>query len=281
MPISYATAIVLWEVLTRTKIDHSLPDLLRAYGHSNDATRFEHIDSPGYGYGTITRESLWRDELFQQARFGRSDMPLHLAEAILNEVTADVRVLRPYVDVFTQRRVGDLQGLLQRDGYTFRDGKLWPSEAGVLNVEEERGIVERLIDAHPELSPTLKTHLGASLDHQSAQRPKEAVARARDLLEQLMADIAQAAARAHGKTPPVPKPGEGGQLRQLLVDEGFLTDREARDLVKPAWDFSGLWGNHRWIPDAKIARVGLAHILTVVFYLLEKFGEWKANGFPL
>lgn len=158
-----------------------------------------------------------------------------------------------------------LEKALLADGFTIIDGKL---QAGPVEVEKERTALEVLIARTPGLSKdVLLHHLGENQDLYTKGKWDASIGQARNLIEQLLVDIATETAQRRRETPDLSRPVK---VREYLVACGFLEDDERKRLVDGVYGYLSEQGSHPGISQQSVARISRILCLEMGQYLIEK-----------
>ena len=164
-----------------------------------------------------------------------------------------------------------LEKALLQDGYTPFQGKLLSEP---LNVEEERNALEVLIGRNRELSEDiLLHHLKQNIHLYKDGRWDSSIGQARNLVEQILGDIAKCIASTKKEQPDISKPV---LVRNYLESSGFLGSSERKRLVDGVYGYFSEEGSHPGISEQSTARVARNIMLSFGFYILEKFENWKS-----
>lgn len=128
----------------------------------------------------------------QRSKLGQAFIK-DLAEAILNKVNKpDSYVgIVPYAATTEYKLMQNLLSELELDGYIYRDGTLFFTEAAVLDTKEEEGILEKLCkDVELNNLDTILHHLKLSHDHYINERWDDCISNSRKVMESILQEIA-------------------------------------------------------------------------------------------
>jgi len=208
----------------------------------------------------------------QRSRLGQR-LLMNLAEDILVHATSAEAPASTDVDSETSR----LLSQLELDGYLFRDGKLYYTEAAVLDVEHEQGILEKLIgDLRLQNDEVMKHHLELSATHYVDEKWDDSIGNSRKFLESV---LQEAAARHHlVKTgqPIAPSTySRPAAIRDYLCTEGLVEPKE-KEAISKAYALLSDTGGHPYIAEKDQARLMRHLALTFAqFALLRLQGSLK------
>jgi len=167
----------------------------------------------------------------------------------------------------------ELETDLARDGFVQAERGL---AKDVPRAEESRTAVEILIERHAEDldEKTLVHHLRENVDLFSQEKWDSSIGHARNFVEQLLRDVAQAVAKQRGETPDLRMPM---RVRQYLQDAGFFDKAEHDKLANGVYGYFSEEGSHPGISTHSAARVCIHILWAFGYYVLEKFENWKAR----
>lgn len=114
-----------------------------------------------------------------------------LGQRLLRDLAEDVLVWANTPDTYAGKSVDDLlpklTAELELDGHIFRDGKLYYTEAAVLDTEGEEGILAKLIkDIALENQDIMEHHLELSETHYVDEKWDDSIANSRKFLESIL-----------------------------------------------------------------------------------------------
>lgn len=199
-----------------------------------------------------------------------------LTTDVLNEIEDNVLDIE-YTRFISQRDIQRLLRHLELDGFKYENRALVPIEHDSEESQETKSLMESMISGSPELSGTvLSQHLRDCEDNYQVEHWKDSVAQARNFVEQLLEDVANAAAQAKKENPDLSKPV---RVRDYLTKAGFFDEEERAKLVDGVYGYLSEEGSHPGISDDKVARVSRSIIISFGYYILEKFESWKKTGF--
>lgn len=169
---------------------------------------------------------------------------------------------------------------LELDGFRYVNHKVIAIESQVVEIEEIKSDMVEKIKSNPELNhPVLMEHLGDCENSYLNGSWKNSISNARHFMEELLLDIAKAGAEALGEKPPKSGSGEAGRVRGFLVDKGFFEQKECDDLINGVYSYLSEEGSHRGLTKHSCARASRIIILSLGFYVLEKFENWKQKEY--
>ena len=117
-----------------------------------------------------------------------------LGQRLLRDLAQDILITsdqNKYMQSEAKRLVPQLISELELDGYLFRDGKLYFTEAAILNTEDEQGILEKLIkDLALSNQDVMKHTLELSETHYLDGKWDDCIANSRRFLEAVLQEIA-------------------------------------------------------------------------------------------
>jgi|GEM_PF-3138300 len=291
MPLGSKTITVLGQLMTQARISEltNMQDFLKAYNYSQEVQRafdrFErHMVMPLSGSMVRTwGETMLHLEVERETSYiPRSELErfvIKLTEDILNEIlNPQMRILQiSYENYLSQSDIDRLLRFLEVDGYTYSSGKIVPIEFQNAETAEIRSILFSKIQSHTELdSKVLIYHLEQCEQNYVDRHWKDCIAHGRNLVEQLLQNIAESAAKLRKENPTLKKPVE---VRDYLVSAGFFDLDERKKLVDGVYGYLSDEGSHPGISDDEAARVSRNVMLSFAFYLLEKFETWKKNNY--
>lgn len=149
-----------------------------------------------------------------------------------------------------------LASQLELDGYIFRDGRLYYTEAAVLDTEHEQGILERLIqDLKLDKQQVMKHHLELSETHYVDGKWDDSIANSRKLLESVLQEIA---ARHHlfktGQRIDQSAYSRPYGVRDYLQAEGLIEPKE-KEAITEVYGLLSETGGHPYIAAKDQARL--------------------------
>jgi len=207
-----------------------------------------------------TGVSVFNDEWTwaQRTAYGQQ-LCLKLASDILNALDTNLLTMRKF-DPTTEYKIlllaKKLQSQLELDGYILKDGKLYASEATVVNIDEELGLIGRMVkDTELEHREIIDQHLELSGTHFAEGRWSDSISNTRNFLEAVLREIADRyAVVAHGKKLAPKIYSKPVEVRQYLEQAKLLTADEAVALAKVYGLLSGT-GSHPYIAVHDQARL--------------------------
>lgn len=158
---------------------------------------------------------------------------------------------------------------LELDGFVFRDGELFFTESDVLNLEEERGILERL---YSELglkdSETAFEFLRLSEEHYRDGRWADCIANSRKFLESVLQNSAEALSkRFHNCALSEKVASRPVEVREFLTSEGLIEKKE-REALDKVYGLLSHTGSHPYMAEKDQARLLRQMGLTLAHFIL-------------
>lgn len=177
---------------------------------------------------------------------------LHLAEAILKRW----ELARGYRQEEVEHKRHGLLRSLELDGYVYHDDRLLFSEADILDVQEERGLLQDLYERLELPDPDIVwNHLDLSEEHYVAERWGDCISNARSFLECTLKNVASAHSRdIRLQALPNSTADKPAQVRHYLCDEGMLEPVE-RDAIAKAYAMMSQTGSHPYMAEKDQARL--------------------------
>lgn len=172
------------------------------------------------------------------------------------------------------RACPELLRSLELDGYAYRDGKLYPPESDVLDVEEETGLLHRLYEALSLANlDTVFGMLQLSEEHYLEERWSDCIVNSRKFLESVLLEVARAYAQrfATGELDQLREP-QPRSVRQFLEDQGLIEKREKEALDK-VYGLLSHTGAHPYMAENDQAR-----LLRQLSLTLSQFAMLRLQG---
>jgi hypothetical protein len=205
-----------------------------------------------------------------------------LGQRLLTNLAKDILVYTPNLggraSTDVDSKTSQLLSQLELDGYLFRDGKLYHTEAAVLDTEHEQGILEKLIgDLRLDNDQVMKHHLELSETHYLEGKWDDSIANSRKFLESV---LQEAAARHHvfktGQPLADPTYCSPVAVRDYMSTKGLVEPKEKEAIAKVYGLLSGT-GGHPYIAEKDQARLMRHLALTFAqFALLRLQGSIKS-----
>lgn len=180
-------------------------------------------------------------------------------------------------DILAFKIEESLLNSLELDGYKFINGKLLKSEVGVLDSEEESGVLESLyltlgLD---ELDVAIH-HLKLSSEHYINGKWDDSISNSRKFLETCLREVANGySTKKYGKTLSQRNYESPSSVRDFLEQEGLLEAKEKKAIASTYSLLSNM-GSHPYIAEKEQARL-LRHLsLTFSQFVLLRY-----EGFSL
>ena len=208
----------------------------------------------------------------------RSELGQTLLTRLAKDMLVQTSDLGDAASADVARKASELGSLLELDGYLFCDGRLYYTEAAILDTEHEQGILEKLIgDLRLDNSEVMKHHLELSQTHYLEQKWDDSIGNSRKLLESV---LQEAAARHHMvKTgQPIARStySRPAAVRDYICTAGLVERMEKETITKVYALLSGT-GGHPYIAEKDQARLMRHLALTFAqFALLRLQGALKS-----
>ena len=157
---------------------------------------------------------------------------------------------------------------LEIDGYIYKDGELYQSEADVLEVEEEIGILERLHSSLklPDKSSTFK-YLKLSEEHYVAARWSDCIANTRKFFEATLKQVCERFAQLNNITISDNNLERPIEVRNFLENEGILERRE-KETIDKIYGLLSHTGSHPYMAEKDQARLLRQISLTITQFIM-------------
>lgn len=200
--------------------------------------------------------------LEERIKYGQK-LLIKLAEAILAEALKQNKPLE---------LMEQLKSELELDGYVFKDGKIYFSEASVLDTETEIGILEKLMqDVKLENQEGTKYHLDLSEKHYLECKWADSISNSRKYLESVLRDVASKH-HQHIKGKPISPDiySQAKEVRKYLVSAGLISDKEGQAIASN-YHLLSEEGSHPYIADKDQARLMRYLALTLSQFILLRF----------
>ena len=170
-----------------------------------------------------------------------------LYESVLSEEDWSLEHYRPFVE--------RLLSSLELDGYVRRDGDFFFSEADVVDVEEEIGLLRQLHGALglPNREETFE-FLVLSESHYAAQRWSDSIGNARKFFEAVLSQIADATGRINGSPLPPRSRARPVEVRRFLESQHLLEHHE-REAIDKLYGLLSHTGAHPYMAAKDQARL--------------------------
>ena len=204
-----------------------------------------------------------------------------LGQRLLSDLAEDILLwgLTPnvYIPTGVKKIFPQLISELEIDGYIFRDGKLYYSEATVLDTEGEIGILEKLIqDIELDNQEVIKHHLESSETHYIDNKWDDSISNSRKFLESILREIA---AKHHfldkSKSIDSNVYRTPFKIRDYLTAEGLIEPKE-KEAISKVYGLLSETGGHPYIAQKDQAR--LMRYLALAF---AQFALLRFQGFLL
>jgi hypothetical protein len=185
---------------------------------------------------------------------------IQLGQRLLRDLAEDVLIISQTPDKYFTQEAKNLSVQitteLEIDGYIFRDGRLFFTEAAILDTEGEEGILIKLVkDLALSNQDVLEHTLELSETHYLGGKWDDCIANSRRFLEAVLQEIA---ARYHLQTTIKPisvsvydRPVE---VRNYLESQGLLEPKE-KDAIAKVYGLMSETGSHPYIAEKDQARL--------------------------
>jgi hypothetical protein len=157
---------------------------------------------------------------------------------------------------------------LEMDGYVFRDGDLYQTEVEVLDVEEEKGLLQKLY-ASLELSDQQTTFqfLNLAEEHYVAGRWSDCIGNARKFFEAVLQQVASKHAALKKITLPATTLESPRAVRDYLENEGLIEKKE-REAIDKIYALLSHTGGHPYMAEEDQARLLRQICLIVIQFVM-------------
>jgi len=140
-------------------------------------------------------------------------------------------------------------------------------------VEEDQEVSDYLDDLITKNQEHLtvevvRHHLAQHRELYAGGTPGPATSEARQVIEQILEDIANGIASERDETPNLNQPW---RVRNYLEDQGFFDNDEKEKLVVGIYGYLSEVGSHPGVADTSMGRMAHVILLNFAVYLLEKF----------
>jgi len=224
--------------------------------------------------GRLTAKRRKVTDVFQHLCESRDENSVSTLESIVREA---LRKLYPRADSDQGRREHFFQGFpdldvaLRADGYQMREGELVPVISPLVEVVEEEGLIEKLLEKYG--FAIAKNHLKQSYENYIGGKWEAANGALRSFLQDVFDQIALIVVpqKASGKP-------AGGERRKLLQQEGFIEDDTEAKLVSSFFKFASQDGSHPGISNESDCRLRRYMAVALASYYLEKLEKLKARN---
>ncbi len=144
---------------------------------------------------------------------------------------------------------------LELDGYTFTHNRLHQSEANILDIEEEKGVLQAL---YAELALQEQTmafeFLSLSEDHYLSGKWSDSIANSRKFLEQSAKESARKWMQSGGSPLSESNLNRAVEVRKYLQQEGVLELKEV-EALNSVYQLLSNTGSHPYLADKEQARL--------------------------
>lgn len=216
--------------------------------------------------GKMTAKKRKVTDVFQYLRKSRDENAVSTLESIVREA---LRERYPRADSdqgrreYFFRKFPDLDVALRADGYQVREGELVPVTSPLVEVVEEEGLIETLLDKYG--FAIAKNHLKQSYENYIEGNWEAANGALRSFLQDVFDQIALIITPQEAKQK---KPG--GERRILLQKKGFIEDDMEAKLVTSFFNFASYKGSHSGISNESDCRLRRYMAVALASYYLEK-----------
>lgn len=149
----------------------------------------------------------------------------------------------------------ELQRHLEIDGYVFRDRDLYQSEIDIVDVEQEKGLIEKLhclLDL-PDRATTFR-FFELSEEHYLEGRWSDCIANSRKFFEAILQQIAVYVAEVKNKEPSSKRLERPFEVRNFLEEEGLLEKKE-KEAIDKIYNLLSHTGSHPYMAEKDQARL--------------------------
>ncbi|CAM5395849.1 hypothetical protein [Thauera mechernichensis] len=162
----------------------------------------------------------------------------------------------------------ELRHRLELDGYVYRDGDLLQQQADVLNVEEEKGILQALFSRAGLLrSADAFEFLRLGEEHFVASRWSDCISNVRKFFELTLQEGARALGTANGTLLDEAAINRPVEVRQYLERQG-LFERKERESIDKIYGLLSETGAHPYMAECDQARLLRQISLTLTQFVL-------------
>jgi hypothetical protein len=204
-----------------------------------------------------TGQAVGRDDWNweQRAAYGQQLCLKLAADLLVGLENSEIRIPSGE-EADVSRLVKRLISQLELDGCIFRDGALYPTEATVLDVDQEIGIIGKLVsDTGIANKKVIDHHLELSGTHYADGRWDDSIGNTRKFLEAVLQEIAAMHYSSANNTSIPEKVYKWPiEVRKYLENAGLLTHDEAMSIAQVYGLLSGT-GNHPYIAIHDQARL--------------------------
>jgi hypothetical protein len=196
-----------------------------------------------------------------------------LAQSILS--ISETKTLRDKVT----KPLNTLKAQLELDGYVYKNGKLYESEASVIDEQEERIYLEKLANESKLADPdVIKHHLKLSEQHFLERNWDDSISNSRKVLDAILKQITQALYLKVENTPAPPGLLKNAkQTREYLERQSIVTTIERESLDKN-YGLLSVTGGHPYIAEKDQARLMRHLALTFSQFVLLRYQGYLAEN---
>lgn len=216
-------------------------------------------------------ESIIPDVTQQQ----KSEFSKKILQKLAEDIIIWTRIPHAYVSPKSKQSIPQLLSELEIDGYIFQDGKLYYSEATILDTENEIGILEKLIqDVKLNNQGIIKHHLELSETHYINDKWDDSISNSRKFLESILNEIAAGHHLLESGQPiNTSKYSQAFKIRDYLYSKGLFEKKE-KEAIAVVYGLLSETGSHPYIAEKDQARLMRYLALT-----LAQFALLRYNGF--
>jgi hypothetical protein len=157
---------------------------------------------------------------------------------------------------------------LELDGYIYKDQVLLQQQEDILNVEQEKGMLQRLFEtARLGRAEDAFEFLRLGEEHFLAERWSDCISNVRKFFELTLREGAQALAQARGTTLSAEMLSRPVEVRQFLEREG-LFERKERESLDKVYGLLSETGAHPYMAESDQARLLRQLSLTLTQFAL-------------
>lgn len=172
-----------------------------------------------------------------------------------------------------------LKARLELDGYVYSKGKLYPSEASVIDEQEEHSYLENLIDESNLADPdVMKHHLKLSEEHYVDGKYDDSISNSRKILDAILAQVASAIYLKVNNNPIPPQMLRNATDIRLFLERQNIVTRVEREALDKNYGALSATGGHPYIAEKDQARLMRHLALTFSQFVLLRYQGFLANN---
>lgn len=175
--------------------------------------------------------------------------------------------LTPYLAFYGEEVATSLRRRLELDGYLYKDGELLLQQEDILDVDQEKGIIQNLfVSAKLGRQEHAFEFLRLTEDHFVAEHWSDSISNARKFLELVLQEGATAIARAKGEELPKDTNQPAG-VRRYFENQKLLELKE-RETLDKVYGLLSETGAHPYMAESDQARLLRQLVLTLAQFVL-------------